>query len=437
MQKNNSILLKSLLILVMFMSSVSLYAQFNGGNVSSPYSMFGIGDMRVSGTAITRSMGGGGLSYRDAVSANVLNPASLSAAPRQSFYFAIGAEGVNSYLSSKDKSTSNNSVNLGFLAVRMPVAKGLGFSFSMSPYSSVGYSIREVDNRDEIIGTIGDVNYLYTGKGDIGQYKIGMGWEIFKNFSFGANFIYYLGNLNRKVTVETNPYVSNISYSTVHSEENQHYSIPSVELGLQYGIRLNDESILNLAAVYQPGIKNNTEINYIKTSYSGNGIDTLYNNQVQQGVVIPDKYAGGLSFQNSKLLVYGDYTFEKFSKSFSGNMLDEKVDFVDRNTIVVGAQFTPNRYDIRYLHRRMSYRVGFRYTNSYMKYNGNPLNEYAVSAGVGIPFNSVAFSSINIGLEYCIRGSKSNDMIRTNLFSFFVDLNLFTDQQWFRRFKFD
>lgn len=59
----------------------------------SPYSKFGIGEMRVRGYANTKAMGGLSQGIRNEQWINYLNPASYTAQDTMSFVFDFGVEG--------------------------------------------------------------------------------------------------------------------------------------------------------------------------------------------------------------------------------------------------------------------------------------------------------------------------------------------------------
>ena len=424
-------------VLIAMFCSTSAFSQFNGGNVSSPYSMFGVGDIRSKGSAQFRSMGGGGYAAQSPFFSNMLNPASNGVIQPQSFYFAAGMEGVNNYLSTDDASTSMNGANFSYLTLRFPITKGLGFGLSMTPYSSSGYSIRALDERDDVVTNIGSMSYLYDGKGDIAEYKLGFGWNPFKNFYVGANLIYYLGTLQRNLNVSTIPYIDNVNYAVIDKSEHITFNKPSMELGFQYSIKLKQSSFLTLGLVYQPSFNSNVDINYLTTSSkSGSAIsDTVRNVTISEPFSFPQKIAGGINFTNTKFNISADYVFEEFSKSFGSLMTLDNVKYNNRHSAILGLEYTPDRFNVRSYMKRISYRVGTRYVRDYLNYNDNSIDEFAVSVGVGIPLNSSMFSGINIGAEYAIRGSTQDAMIQTQVFSFFMDVQLFTNKQWFVRFK--
>ncbi|MDE5944638.1 MAG: hypothetical protein K2G93_03520, partial [Rikenella sp.] len=86
--------------------------QMSSLNAFSPYTMYGIGDMAVGGSAFNRAMGGVGIAGRDPHAFNYRNPASMSVLPRQSAIFNFAGEGKNIYAKDGNTSTSYNTFNI-------------------------------------------------------------------------------------------------------------------------------------------------------------------------------------------------------------------------------------------------------------------------------------------------------------------------------------
>ena len=170
----------------------------------SPYTMFGIGELQTIGATPMRAMGGTGVAWRSAQMPSMINPAGYSATLPKSFIFGFGAEGNflqnaqrqyagDSYTTAKN---GKNTINFHEIAVQFPVAKRLGIGVSLMPYSSVGYKMSFLDQRDEIAGNVGAASYTYSGDGDVTEVKLGIGWEPFKRFSIGIAAKYYWGKIN-------------------------------------------------------------------------------------------------------------------------------------------------------------------------------------------------------------------------------------------------
>ena len=122
------------------------YAQ-NG--TISPYSIFGIGDSRNTGTIENRAMGGLQM-YADSIHINLRNPAAY-AKLRLTTY--SGGISHREFRLRDNVETQNADVtNLDYLAVGFPLAPNAGLGFGIQPYTSVGYDL--VSQTTNVAGTI-------------------------------------------------------------------------------------------------------------------------------------------------------------------------------------------------------------------------------------------------------------------------------------------
>ena len=228
----------------------------------SPYTMFGVGELQTIGTTQMRSMGGVGVAWRSTQMPSLMNPAGYSATLQKSFLFDVGIEGNflrnaqrqyagDSYTVAKN---GKNSVNIHEIAIQFPLAKRLGMGLSLMPYSSVGYKMSFLDQSSDIAGNIGSASYTYSGNGDITEVKLGVGWEPFKNFSFGAAAKYYWGRIlhNYSSAVENN-IVGNGSYLSIVGENEYYVSTFKFQVGVQWNAIANDKRMLTFGATYDYG----------------------------------------------------------------------------------------------------------------------------------------------------------------------------------------
>ena len=185
MQNLNKQIFKVIIALVLLPMGAMAQTLTSSINTYSPYSMYGLGELSTPGNVAMRSMGGVGVAMWSNNMVNMLNPAGYGATPRQSFLFNFGLEGAH-YQNSQQKysgsasesKTAYNSINIHDIAFQMPLAKGLGFGFSLTPYSNVGYTMYRDDVSPEIAGNLGRVRYQYYGEGDITEVKAGFGWAL-------------------------------------------------------------------------------------------------------------------------------------------------------------------------------------------------------------------------------------------------------------------
>ncbi len=448
-----------LLVAVAALVPMAVAAQTSSINAFSPYTMYGIGEQNTPGTLQMRSMGGVGVAVRNAGVVNLLNPASYSIAPQKTFLFNFGLEGQNYYNSqtveSVSKRTAYNTFNFHDIAFQIPLTKGLGLGFSLTPYSSVGYRTKYYhDFNDPILGEVGPVQYTYQGEGDVTEVKVGLGWELFKNFSIGVAAQYYWGDIDRTFVMTPTSIVGEGSFNSTIGTDN--YSISSIkgQVGVQWNAILNQKRLLTIGAAFDFG--GNLKPDVTSRVYNSDmNYTTVKADTAQLALVLPRQLSAGVFYRNAKWAVGVDYVYQNWGgrnkgsvntgTSGSDNQTFYKVAYTNTSTIKVGVEFTPNRYDVRHILNRWSYRAGFRYGNYNQTFNGDKLAQYAVTAGIGIPVKFFAVSSIDIGVEYGRRGYNIADrlgLVRQQYFKFAVGFSLFAggsenNEYWFTRPKYD
>ena len=252
-------LIELLLAAAVLLPAASL-AQTSSINAFSPYTLYGIGELNTPGTLPMRSMGGVGVAMRSGGTVNLLNPAAYSVAPQKTFLFNFGLEGQNYYnaqrLDGVNRTTAYNTFNFHDVAFQLPLAKRLGLGFSLTPYSSTGYRIKgehAFDASDPVWGNVGRVGYVYEGEGDVTEVKLGVGWELFKNFSLGVAVQYYWGDIDRHYTMTPTPTVGDGTYLSMIGRDNYSVSSFKGQVGIQWNLVKNTRRILTFGAAYDFG----------------------------------------------------------------------------------------------------------------------------------------------------------------------------------------
>ena len=458
MQVKNTLIKLVVAAAAMFPFAVS--AQTSSINAFSPYTMYGIGEQNTPGTLSMRSMGGAGVAMRSPGTLNLLNPAAYSAAQQKTFLFNFGLEGQNYYNSQKvageSKNTAYNTFNFHDIAFQMPLARKLGLGFSLTPYSSVGYRTKyyhEYDPTDPVYGNVGNVQYNYQGEGDVTEVKLGIGWEVFKNFSIGVAAQYYWGDIDRTFVMTPTAITGEGNFTSTVGADN--YSISSVkgQVGVQWRAIQNQKRLLTFGAAYDFGGDLNPEVT--KRLYIGDLYNTIVKGDTTHlKLVLPSQLAVGVTYETPKLIISADYVYQNWGGRNKGyemtgvsgkDKTSYKVEYTNTSTFKVGVEYTPSRYDVRSFLKRWSYRAGFRYGYHNQTFNGDRLAQYAVTAGFGIPVKLWAISSIDVGVEYGRRGynvAERVGLVRQQYFKFAVGFTLFAGAQengeyWFSRPKYD
>ena len=459
MQVKNTLIKLVVAAAAMFPFAVS--AQTSSINAFSPYTMYGIGELNTQGTLPTRSMGGVGVAMRNSGMMNLLNPASYSVAPQKSFLFNFGVEGQNYYNAQTAegvaKRTAYNTFNFHDIAFQVPVTKKLGLGFSLTPYSSVGYRVKYNQTYggmedDPIWGNVGRIQYQYQGEGDVTEVKLGLGWEVVKNLSVGLAVQYYWGDIDRTFVMTPQAITGDGPFASTVGTDNYSVSSFKGQLGVQWNAIADRKRLLTVGATYDFGGDLNPSVT--KSIYVGD----LYNTTVKgdttrMALVLPRQLAVGVFYQTSKWAVGADYVYQDWGGRNGGvehtgvsgsDMNSFEVAYTDTHTVKLGVEFTPNRYDIRRFLKRWAYRAGFRYGTYHQTFGGQRLDQMAVTLGVGIPVKYRAFSSIDIGVEYGMRGfnvAERLGLVRQQYIKFAIGFTLFAgaenNEYWFLRPKYD
>lgn len=421
-----------------YLCPLSARAQMSSLNAFSPYTMYGIGDMAVGGSAFNRSMGGVGIAGRDPHAFNYRNPASMSVIPRQSAIFNFAGEGKNIYArnSAAGNSTSYNTFNIHDLGLAVPLGRGVGLGFSLTPVSSVGYTSRMIEENKNITENIGSTIYNYAGDGGITQVAMSLGVNLTPQFSLGASMNYWFGDIERQYNSMVASYLDATVYRSIISTENQNLSKILFTLGAQYVFRVGKSNALTIGVTYQPQVTASVRQSRLTMSYSNSVADTVYAGSSRWNMDIPGKIGAGFYFQSTKLGIAFDYSRQNWEGAFE-IPAGQDITLGTQQDYRFGISYTPNRFDIRNSLNRWTYKAGVRYSDSYLIKNGDQLHDAAVSLGVDFGLKKGTFSKVGIGIEYGERGSRAAGQVRERYFNFFVALSLFGSDYWFVRPKYN
>ena len=204
---------KIFLLSVFLVMSVCVSAQDGTYGSYSPYSIFGIGDISRQGTSFNKSMGGVGIATRNNRFINYMNPAALTARDSLSFMADFGLSQKNTIYRQGDLRSANNTFNIYDFMMSFPIWKSSAFVVGITPFSDVGYNFSHIEENQDIIGQTGNIEYDSYGNGSVYQIFLGAGATFWKNFSVGAEMIYYFGNVDKI----TNMNYTDPSYRSINS----------------------------------------------------------------------------------------------------------------------------------------------------------------------------------------------------------------------------
>lgn len=256
---------------------------FSQENTASPYSFYGIGEIKFRGTEAERAMGG--LSIKgDSITVNLLNPASYSHLKLTNF--AVG--GTTTFATLKNATTSEQAkrTTFDYIAVSIPMGK-FGASVGLVPLSAVGYKLENTSVNNNVLS-----KKSYSGTGNINRLYFGGAYNLNKNLSFGLNFEYNFGVLDNKII----DYKSNVLYATREANEARVKGM-SFKLGALYSKKINDKLDLYSGVTFQPEAKLNVDnqslLSLVTLTNSGNEIthDVLEPNFSSSKITIPEVFS--------------------------------------------------------------------------------------------------------------------------------------------------
>lgn len=423
--------------LVAFVGIESAAAQDSSLNTYSPYTFYGLGDIHNEGIAVTRAMGGASLGFRNYLYVNTLNPASYSSVRNNSFLSNFDMEGSNFYARTADAKTSYNTFNVRDIAMSFPLAKGLGVGLSVTPYSSVGYDVNFYDKAPDVLGGIGQMFYTYSGSGDVTQFKVGLGYELFKDFSVGADVIYYHGKIARTYSAQPTTITGSGSYYALMGATNEYVNSFFGTLGAQWTPIAEIDRVLTIGATYKFGGRMDNEIaNTLPLNSVLLPGENVIDEEYTSTLAMPAVYAVGFYYHMPRCSFGADYEWADWGRRNASDMSDN-LRFRNTSTVRLGGQFTPNAGDIRNAFKRFTYRAGVRWSQNYIVLNDQPIQDVALTFGVGLPLRMTGLSNVNLGLELGQRGTTKAGLSRENYLKFTIGFSLFGEDYWFVKMKYD
>lgn len=440
MRLNKNFILSVCLCVCTVLSLGSAQAQTTDAlGTYTPYSMYGVGDLAVQGTGYNRTMGGVGIGLRDNRFINYVNPAAITARDTLSFMLDFGVTQSNYYAKDHQAQSAYNAFSMQNFVFTTPLYKSSALVVGVAPYSNIGYKFESADLEDEVEAEIGDVRYQRYGTGSVSQLFVGAAATFFDRISVGGQMIYYFGSLNRHSNILFN---SDLAYRNLFSGWD--YSIHSIsgKFGIQYEEILgkNRQSKIVIGGTYRLGTTLNGEMaRYVFSSNhesitTNTAADTISFKQFQTGLSIPQEIGVGASFVWKDRWAIGvDYQYQDWSQ-VEIPVAGDRFTPMRAQSFRAGIQWTPNRYDIRYYSKRITYRGGFYYDQSYLGLDGQQINSMGVTLGVSLPI-SRWYNSLTCGVDLGKRGASVGELVQEYYCKFFLNINL--HDIWFQKYRYE
>ena len=422
--------LKVFLLSMALMASVGGFAQ---ADIDSPYSLFGVGQLRSNAMNVRlKGMGGIANAMSGPGMINTGNPASLAKMDSLAFLFDAGI-----YFKTSSFSTSTNreiGANASFDYV------GLAFGFTswwktalgVQPYSSAGYKM-VVDNYKE---DVGNYTTVFKGSGGINQAFWSNAFKIGKHFAIGANAYYVFGNSENMTTL----YMPDSTYS-IGSRRSLDLTISSFmfDYGMMFNANLAPDLALTVGVTYDQSVKLrgkqslfirsieedlDTDVEYL--------IDTVaFQVNDKAHLTMPQGFGVGFALaKDNRWCVGADFNWMQWSH-FAREGATE--DLSDSWRVAVGFEYMPTFSSVSSYFRRVHYRIGGFYENGFINLRGHNINKVGLTAGASLPLPRSA-SRINLALEIGQYGTLKDGLIQERYLKFDVGISVF--EHWFMKRKY-
>ena len=409
---------------------------FAQANVDSPYSMFGIGQLR-DGTMNGRLKGMGGVANAmyDKSMINVENPASYAMIDTLSFLFDAGLYFKSSTFSTSTLSERASAASFDYVAMGFALTNWWKMAIGAQPYSNVGYNI-ETNFNDALIGNYTEV---FQGEGGLNQAFIGNGFRLGKHFSIGANASYVFGDSKSTTTL----FYPDSSFM-IGTRRSRDVMVRSFlfDYGVMFHTDLGNDLTLSVGATYDQKINlRGTQTLYIRSLEADENtnttseylIDTIdYQVDKNAKYAMPHGFGLGFSLQkNNQWTIGADFNWSQWS-TFAKNGVNQGLQ--DSWSVAVGGEYMPRSTSLSSYWTKVSYRLGGFYERTFLNIKGTSINKLGVTMGLTLPVPKT-MSKVNVGLEVGKCGTKSDNLIKESYVNLTVGVSIY--ERWFvkRRYK--
>ena len=403
------------------------FASFAQEGTASPYSFYGIGDVKFKGAVENRTMGGVSV-FSDSIHVNLQNPASFSHLKFTTF--TVGANYNNVNLKTESQSENATRTTIDYLVVAVPVSKKFGAALGLLPFSSVGYKIEDV-NEDRT-----QPSSKYFGEGGVNRFFGGLAYKFNDNLSIGADVSYNFGNISTN-SIE---FIPDIQYGTRELNASRVNGV-SYNFGAMYNRKITEKMTLFGSLAYSPestlSIDNERNITTVLVTNDFSVIpqEEGITQESTSKLKLPSKFVFGAGIGEVRKWVIGAELTMQQSSNFGNRFNDiDNVEYENSTKFSLGGYYIPKYNSFNRYLERVTYRAGFNYENTGLIINNESINNYGITFGLGLPLGG-SFSNINIGFEYGKRGTTNAGLVEENYTNVFISLSL--SDRWFVKRKYE
>lgn len=414
---------KKLIVLAIIIAALEVSAQ---EGTTSAYSYYGIGIQKFRGTAMNRSMGGL-RTFSDATHINLQNPSSY--AKLKLTTYALGASRRELTIKNENEKDRTAATTIDYLAIGIPAGK-LGIGFGLTPYTAVGYNIRVEAN---------DGLSLFSGTGGLNKAYLSFAYQITPAFSLGIETSYNFGFIEDKlITTREN---TNLGSRDIRKSElsGLHYSI-GASYQTKFTKNLNLETAFTLSPSTNLNAQNTREIGPF-SGFNSNGVeltsaaDTQNITMADNTIKLPTQFTLGIGIgAENKWFIGTEVSNQRANELGTRTTSNNPVSYENAFSSRIGGLYIPKYNSLTNYWSKITYRTGIRYEELGLKINNEPIKEFGMSFGLGLPIPRM-FSTVNIGVEVGRRGTTNAGLVQENFTTIVLGLSL--NDRWFIKRKYD
>ena len=416
-------MIKKIIVSACLLLSLVSFAQ---EGTSSPYSFYGIGDVRFKGTLENRSMAGVAVE-QDSIHMNLQNPASY--ANLKLTTFTLGGTYGTTTLKNNTESANATRTTLDYLAVGLPLGK-FGFGFGLIPYSSVGYKIESISDS----GT--ENNKRFNGTGGLNKAFFGVGYKIAPNFNIGADVNYNFG----KIESNNLEFITGVPVGT-RELNSADLSGVNFNLGMMYQTKIYKKISIFSSLTYslESTLTSKNTRNISTVIYNSNFdlavVDALDDVKTEASLTLPSKISLSAGIGEArKWLVGGKIAYGKTSGQANEYNDAANVGYGKYGSVSLGGYYIPNYNSFSNYAKRIVYRAGLKYEKTGLVINSESINDMGLTFGLGLPITG-SFSNVNFGFELGKKGTTKANLVQENYANLSVSFSL--NDKWFEKRKFN
>lgn len=411
-----------LLGLFVLAASLNAIAQ---SDLSTPYSRFGLGDIYTnSPSTILKGMGGVANAMSDNCLLNPSNPASYASIDSLSLLFDAGFYIKTAAFSTNKLSSNGSNASFNYASFGLSATKRWKIGAGIMPYTNREYNV-VTEHHD-----LGSYKVAFQGEGGLNKAFFANGIKITKNLSVGVTASYIFGTLFDNTSIY---YPDSTSFLNGKRSINMRVNDFKLDYGLLYRIPINKYSV-TVGLTYSQGTKIASKRDiFIRSMFKGfenqveSPIDTLkYVTNENVNINIPNGYGVGIRVDNGdNWTVAADFNWAGW-KGFTMNGVNDSLQ--NSWNVAIGGSYKPTSTSISKYYRKITYRAGFHFDQTYYNLYGQSINKYGITFGFGLPVPR-SLTSLNVAIELGSMGTVKHNLVKENYFNISVSMSI--NDRWF------